>query len=108
MAEEQARNNAGTRAADHGIYVPVSGIDVVIRGLTATRAPFLEKNLLIPLDAHMATILVQPVMDPGALVNIVFSPEVREEVKIWSISQAREASKWRIWVRFTCKLHIIQ
>jgi hypothetical protein len=108
MAEEQARSNAGTRAADNGICIPVSGMDVIIRGLTATRAPFLEKNLLIPLDAHMATILVQPLVDPGTTVNIVFSPEVREEVKIWSISQTREASKWRIWVRFICKLHIIQ
>ncbi|HLZ00477.1 MAG TPA: hypothetical protein VKT33_15565 [Candidatus Angelobacter sp.] len=106
MAEEQGRGKAGTRAADNGICIPVTGMDVIVRGLTVTRAPFLERNLLIPLDAHTATILVQPLVDPGTTVNVAFSPEVHEEARIWSIGQAREASKWRIWVRFTCTLHM--
>ena len=88
------------------IAIPRDGVDVLVRGLTATKTPFLEKQLLIPLDEHMATILVTPVLDPGSVVKIVFSDTVTEEAKVWSISQTRQASKWRIWVRFNCKLKI--
>jgi hypothetical protein len=95
-----------TPAGGRTISIPSQGLAVLIRGLTATKTSFTERELLIPLDEHMATILVRPVLDPGSPVKIVFSDTVTEEVKVWSISQARQASKWRIWVRFNCKIKI--
>ena len=103
-SESAAGPQAGSRSADGTIYIPPDGVEVIVRGLTATRMPFLEKELLIPLDAQMATVLVRPLLDPGTVLKVIFSEEVLEEAKIWSISQARQASKWRIWLRFNCKL----
>ena len=105
MSDEE-QQGAPPTSAKRVIAIPRDGVDVLIRGLTATKTPFLEKQLLIPLDDHMATILVTPVLDPGSSVKIVFSDTVTEEVKVWSISQTRQASKWRIWVRFLCTLRI--
>ncbi|HWX55510.1 MAG TPA: hypothetical protein VN176_13040 [Verrucomicrobiae bacterium] len=107
MAKDQAPTpgaEAGSRTADNGIYVPSAGMDVIVRGLTATRMPFLEKELLIPLDANTATVLVRPLLDPGTSLKVVFSEEVVEDAILWSISQTRQASKWRIWLRFSCTL----
>lgn len=95
---------AGSRTADGAIYIPPDGVHVIVRGLTATRMPFLERELLIPLDALTATVLVRPLLDPGTIVKVVFDDSATEEAKIWSISQTRQASKWRIWLRFNTKL----
>ncbi len=100
MAQDQKPEVPSPADAKKVITIPRDGVDVLVRGLTATKMPFLEKQLLIPLDAHMATILVTPVIDPGTVVKIVFSDTVTEDAKVWSISQTRQASKWRIWVRF--------
>ncbi|HJX83268.1 MAG TPA: hypothetical protein VJ723_02865 [Candidatus Angelobacter sp.] len=102
--ESTSKLQAGSRTADNSIYIPADGVDAIVRGLTATRMPFLEKELLIPLDAQMATVLVRPLLDPGSIVKVVFSETVTEEAKVWSISSARQASKWRVWLRFNCKL----
>jgi hypothetical protein len=103
-SESVAGPQAGSRTADNAIYIPADGVAVIVRGLTATRMPFLEKELMIPLDAQMATVLVRPVLDPGTILKVVFSETIMEEAKVWSISQTRQASKWRIWLRFNCKL----
>jgi hypothetical protein len=103
-SESAAGPQAGSRTADDMIYIPPDGVQVIVRGLTATRMPFLERELIIPLDAQMATVLVRPLLDPGTIVKVVFSETITEEAKVWSISQTRQASKWRIWLRFSCKL----
>jgi hypothetical protein len=105
MSEEQ-KPEVPSSTVDRAIGIPRDGVEVLVRGLSATKTPFLEKQMLVPLDAHMATILVTPVVDPGSTVKIVFSDTVTEEAKIWSISQTRQASKWRIWVRFFCTIRI--
>ena len=109
MADDHAsksasQSQAGSRTADNTVYIPPEGVEAIVRGLTATRMPFLEKERLIPLDEQMATVLIRPLLDPGTFVKVVFSETVTEEAKVWSISQAREASKWRVWLRFNCKL----
>ena len=109
MADDHASKSAagpqaGSRTAEDAIYIPPDGAQVIVRGLTATRMPFLERELIIPLDAQMATVLVRPLLDPGTIVKVVFSETIMEEAKVWSISQTRQASKWRIWLRFNCKL----
>ncbi len=106
MAQDQKPEVPSPADAKRVITIPRDGVDVLVRGLTATKMPFLEKQLLIPLDERMATILVTPVIDPGTVVKIVFSETVTEEAKVWSISQTRQASKWRIWVRFYCTIKI--
>ena len=104
MSQDREPGVPSATSAKRVIAIPRDGMSVLIRGLTATKTAFLEKQLLIPLDEHMATILVTPVLDPGSTVKIIFSDTMTEEARVWSISQTREAAKWRIWVRFFCAI----
>src|SRR5258708_35437919 len=104
MPQDREPGVPSATSAKRVIAIPRDGMSVLIRGLTATKTAFLEKQLLIPLDEHMATILVTPVLDPGSTVKIIFSDTMTEEARVWSISQTREAAKWRLCGRLVCAI----
>jgi len=90
------------------LEILAKGIEVFVRGMSASRSPFQEKTMLHPLNEQEATILITPVVDVGVLVQLIF-PVVERAVKARTsgVGRYRSDGRWKMWMKFIDRVRLV-
>ncbi len=103
--------NVGPRSAQKGLhetssepqslYVPEGGTIAILRGIASNGTPFQERDLIVPVGEEHGSMLIGPMVDLGASMNVIFSKNCVERATVSAVSHSREYDRWRIWLHFS-------
>jgi hypothetical protein len=82
------------------LYVPEGGTIAILRGVASNGTPFQERDLIVPVGAEHGSMLIGPMVDLGASMNVIFSKNCVERATVSAVSHSREYDRWRIWLHF--------
>lgn len=82
------------------LYVPEGGTIAILRGIASNGTPFQERDLIVPVGAEHGSMLIGPMVDLGASMNVIFSKNCVERATVTAVSHSREYDRWRIWLHF--------
>ncbi len=74
---------------------------MTLRGAAASKVPFQEQGLLVPVADHDATILIQPFVELGSKVLVIVNKQIAQDAVVLAIARSREYDRWRVWLRFS-------
>jgi hypothetical protein len=83
------------------VEIPEGGAIVTLRGIAASKIPFQEQGLLVPVSDHDATLLIQPFVELGIRTLVVFNKQTAADAVVLAIARSREYDRWRVWLRFS-------
>jgi hypothetical protein len=83
------------------LHVPEGGTIAILRGIASNGIPFQERDLILPVGDRDATMLIGPMVDLGAKLQVIFSKNCVEEAVVTATSHSREYDRWRIWLNFS-------
>jgi hypothetical protein len=86
---------------DAPIAIPDGGTIVTLRGVAASKMPFQERGLLVPVSDHDATLLIEPFVELGAKVWVIIEKKNVPDAVVLAIARSREYDRWRVWLRFS-------
>jgi hypothetical protein len=93
---------AGQRSPQaSSLEIPEGGTIVTLRGIAASKVPFQERGLLVPVAEHDATILIQPFVELGSKVLVIVNKQIAQDAVVLAIARSREYDRWRVWLRFS-------
>ncbi|HEV2987133.1 MAG TPA: hypothetical protein VG759_01730 [Candidatus Angelobacter sp.] len=94
--------NAGRKTPETGsVELPEGGAIVTLRGVAASKVPFQEQGLLVPVGEQDATLLIQPFVELGTKVAVIFNKQTAPDAVVLAIARSREYDRWRVWLRFS-------
>ena len=94
---EEASESSGEQA----LQIPEGGTIAILRGLASNGLPFQERDLIVPVGERDATMLIGPLVDLGAKLQVIFSKNCVEDALVTATSHNREYDRWRIWLNFS-------
>ena len=83
------------------LHVPEGGTIAILRGLASNGVPFQERDLILPVGEHDATMMIGPLVSLGSKLQVIFSKSCVEEARVTATSHSREYDRWRIWLNFS-------
>ncbi len=83
------------------VEIPEGGTIVTLRGVAASKIPFQEQGLLVPVSEHDATLLIEPFVELGTKVWAIINKKTVPDAVVLAIARSREYDRWRIWLRFS-------
>jgi len=89
------------RSDSRALQVPEGGTIAILRGIASNGIPFQERDLILPVGEHHATMLIGPLVSLGANLQVIFSKNCIEDAQVTAVSHSREYYRWRIWLNFT-------
>src|SRR5947209_7002439 len=100
--EQAAGTHPGQRSPEaNSLEIPEGGAIVTLRGIAASKVPFQEQGLLVPVSEHDATILIQPFVDLGSKILMIMNKQVAQDAVVLAIARSREYDRWRVWLRLS-------
>lgn len=87
--------------SEQALQVPEGGTIAILRGLASNGLPFQERDLIVPVGERDATMLIGPLVDLGAKLQVIFSKNCVEDALVTATSHNREYDRWRIWLNFS-------
>jgi hypothetical protein len=88
-------------AGPEPLHVPEGGTIAILRGIASTGIPFQERDLILPVGDRDATMLIGPMVNLGAKLQVIFSKNCVEDALVTATSHSREYDRWRIWLNFS-------
>jgi hypothetical protein len=85
----------------NSVAIPEGGAIVTLRGIAASKIPFQEQGLLVPVSEYDATLLIQPFVELGAKVLVIVNKQAAPDAVVLAIARSREYDRWRVWLRFS-------
>jgi hypothetical protein len=105
----EARTGPASPNLLSSLRISPKGSPAVIRGMSAAHVPFQEKGLLVFLDRDHASILVMPLVEPGARVSIILLPgEHVVNAVVASLSRHKVQGKWQLKLNFGTSIQIVE
>lgn len=89
-----------TSSQSESLELPQGGTIVILRGIASNGMPFQERDLILPVGENHATMLIGPMVELGATLNVIFSKNCVENATVTAVSHSREYDRWRIWLHF--------
>jgi hypothetical protein len=83
------------------LHVPEGGTIAILRGIASNGMPFQERDLILPVGEHHASMLIGPLVELGTTVSVIFSKNVLEKAIVTAVSHSREYDRWRVWLSFS-------
>jgi hypothetical protein len=107
-AHEPASSNSPVDASSgqkgpepSSVEIPEGGTIVTLRGVAASKIPFQEQGLLVPVGDHDATLLIEPFVELGSKELVVVNKRTVPDAVVLAIARSREYDRWRVWLRFS-------
>lgn len=88
-------------AGPEPLHVPEGGTIAILRGIASNGIPFQERDLILPVGERDATMLIGPMVNLGAKLQVIFSKNCVEDAIVTATSHNREYDRWRIWLNFS-------
>lgn len=88
-------------AGPEPLHVPEGGTIAILRGIASNGIPFQERDLILPVGDRDATMLIGPMVNLGAKLQVIFSKNCVEDALVTATSHSREYDRWRIWLNFS-------
>jgi hypothetical protein len=88
-------------AGPEPLQVPEGGTIAILRGIASNGIPFQERDLILPVGDRDATMLIGPMVNLGAKLQVIFSKNCVEDALVTATSHSREYDRWRIWLNFS-------
>jgi hypothetical protein len=88
-------------SAPQPLHIPEGGTIAILRGIASNRMPFQERDLILPVGDRHATMLIGPMVELGATLNVIFGKNCVENAVVTAVSHSREYDRWRIWMQFS-------
>lgn len=83
------------------LHIPEGGTIAILRGIASNGMPFQERDLILPVGDRHATMLIGPMVELGATLNVILSKNCVENAVVTAVSHSREFDRWRIWMQFS-------
>ena len=83
------------------LHIPEGGTIAILRGIASNGMPFQERDLILPVGDRHATMLIGPMVELGATLNVILSKNCIENAVVTAVSHSREFDRWRIWMQFS-------
>lgn len=83
------------------LHIPEGGTIAILRGIASNGIPFQERDLILPVGDRHATMLIGPMVQLGATLNVILSRNCVENAVVTAVSHSREFDRWRIWMQFS-------
>lgn len=97
--------SGGASAAEvpgqQSLQLPEGGTIAILRGLASNGLPFQVRDLILPVGERDATMMITPLVDLGAKLQVIFSKNCVEDAVVTATSHNREYDRWRIWLNFS-------
>lgn len=97
----EVKPEAEAVAGPDPLHVPEGGTIAILRGLASNGIPFQERDLILPVGERDATMLIGPMVNLGAKLQVIFSKNCVEDAVVTATSHSREYDRWRIWLNFS-------
>jgi|GEM_PF-1230812 hypothetical protein len=103
--KNQDRNNE-TSSDPSALHVPEGGTIAILRGIASNGMPFQERDLILPVGDHHASMLIGPMVELGSTMSVIFNKHSVEKAVVTAVSHSREYDRWRIWLNFDRPLQL--
>ena len=91
---------SGEPPADAIVHIPEGGTIAVLRGIASSGVPFQERDLIVPVGERHGSMLIGPMVDLGADMNVIFARNQVEKAVVSAVSRSREFGRWQTWLQF--------
>lgn len=88
-------------SGQQSLEVPEGGTIAILRGIASNGLPFQVRDLILPVGERDATMMITPLVDLGAKLQVIFSKNCVEDAVVTATSHNREYDRWRIWLNFS-------
>jgi hypothetical protein len=103
--KNQDKNN-DTSSDPSALHVPEGGTIAILRGIASNGMPFQERDLILPVGEHHASMLIGPLVELGSTMSVIFNKHSVEKAVVTAVSHSREYDRWRIWLNFEKPLQL--
>jgi len=100
-ATQRSSKRTQEAPAEESLCIPEGGTIAVLRGVAANGVPFQERDLILPVGEWHGSMLIGPMVDLGASMNVIFSRNSVEKAIVTAVSHSREFGRWRTWLQFS-------
>jgi hypothetical protein len=97
----QSKNAVKEAQSPEALAIPDGGTIAILRGIAASGVPFQERDLILPVGEHHASMLIGPLLNLGTPVSVIFDKQHVEKAVVSAVSHSREYGRWRIWLQFS-------
>ncbi len=85
-----AQKKAEAAAQADLLHIPEGGTIAILRGIAANGVPFQERDLILPVGDNHGSMLIGPMVDLGAEMNVIFDKDSIEKAVVSALSHSRE------------------